>query len=124
MISSTSRLPTFSLRNFQERLGLESFIVAPYVLTIVWQYFCLIGNRPLAWTLAAIVSAGLWCLYVAFKEAPSEKLPWQFWLTAALPLLIIYSLRVAFPDISFDVLNYHIFHSERALHGSLFISGD
>jgi hypothetical protein len=124
MIGSTSLWPAFSLKKFQERLGLGSFILAPYVLTIVWQYFSTIGNKPLAWTGAAIVSAGIWYLSVAFKEGPSEKLPWQFWLIVALPLLIIYSLRLAFPDTSFDVLNYHIFHSERALQGSLFISGD
>jgi hypothetical protein len=70
-----------------------------------------------------IVSLVAWYVFNAFHEA-SEKLPWQFWLIVALPLLLIFLLRVAFPDISFDVLNYHIFHSERALRGSLFIPGD
>jgi hypothetical protein len=37
---------------------------------------------------------------------------------------VVYALRVDFPDISFDVVNYHLFESERVLRGPLFIPGD
>jgi len=124
MISSSNFLQTFNPKNFRERLDLGSIISFPYALTIVWQYFSTIPHKPLAWTGAAIVSLIAWYGIIAFKEASPEKLPWQFWPIVALPLLLAFLLRVAFPDISFDVLNYHIFHSERALRGSLFVPGD
>jgi hypothetical protein len=124
MISRSILVHTFSLRNFRERLDLGSIISFAYVLTIVWQYLCFVPNKLLAWTAAVLVSLLAWYAFIAFKETLPEKLPWHFWLIVSLPLLLIYLMRVAFPDISFDVLNYHIFHSERALRGSLFLPGD
>ncbi len=123
-MSSTHALSKLNPRHFRESFDLASLIVAPYVLTIVWQYFGAIRNQTLAWIVALLVAAALWYAFVIFKESPKEKTSRQFWLIVALPLLLIYLLRVTFPDVSFDVLNYHIFHSERALHGSLFIPGD
>src|SRR5437868_2608528 len=123
-MSSIRAFPNLNLKSFRERFDLASLIFAPYVLTIVWQYFAVIPNKAVGWTIAVIVSAVLWYAFVALKATPKEKLSWQFWLAVALPLLLIYLLRVAFPDVSFDVLNYHVFHSERALHGWLFIPGD
>jgi len=124
MISGSRLAQALSPNELRARLDAGSIIFFPYVLTITWQYFCVIQNKPWAWTCAVIVSLGAWYVFKAFHEASPEKLPWQFWLIVALPLLLIFLLRVSFPDISFDVLNYHIFHSERALRGSLFIPGD
>lgn len=124
MISGSNLLHSLSPKNFRQNLDLGSIVAFPYVLTIVWQYFCLIQSRPLAWTGAVIVSLVVWFALIAFKGRSDEKLSWQFWPIVALPLLLIYLMRVAFVDISFDVLNYHIFHSERALRGYLFVSGD
>jgi hypothetical protein len=84
----------------------------------------LIGSGPLAWTLTVVFSVIVWWAYLNFKETVAEKVPRTFWWLVALPLLLIYALRVAIPDISFDVLNYHIFHAERALRGPLLIAGD
>ena len=123
-MSSIRAFPNLNLKSFRERFDLASLIFAPYVLTIVWQYFAVIPNKAVAWIIAVVVSAVLWYAFVALKETPKETTSWQFWLVVALPLLLIYLLRVAFPDVSFDVLNYHVFHSERALHGWLFIPGD
>src|ERR1041385_5302397 len=124
IMSSTRASLKFNLKNFRGRFDLASLIFAPYVLTIVWQFFAVIPNKTAGWIIAVVVSAVLWYAFVALKETPKEKTSWQFWLVVALPLLLVYSFRVAFPDVSFDVLNYHIFHSERALHGWLFIPGD
>src|SRR5437762_10992025 len=112
------------LNEFKHRPDLAAVIFAPYILVLVWQYFAALNNKVLAWTLTVILSALIWCVYVSTKEAKPEKLSRWFWLVVALPLLLIYSLRFAFPDISFDVLNYHIFNSERALRGPLFLSQD
>ena len=115
---------SLSPKNFRESLDLGSVVAFPYVLTIVWQYFCLMHSQILAWTGAVIVSLAVWYVLVALKGRSDERLPWQFWPIVALPLLLIYLMRVALVDISFDVMNYHIFHSERALRGFLFVSGD
>ena len=40
------------------------------------------------------------------------------------PLLIIYSLRAALPDLSYDVLNHRLVQAERALRGPQFLPGD
>lgn len=124
MISSSRLAQALSPDKFRARLDAGSIIFFPYVLTLAWQYSCVIQNKPLAWTCAVIVSLVAWYVFNTFPEASPEKLPWQFWPIVALPLLSVFLLRAAFPDISFDVLNYHIFHSERALRGSLFIPGD
>lgn len=124
-MNNSSRFPRApSLDELRKRLEPGTVILAPYILAFVWQYFRLVGNSSLAWTLTVIFSAVIWCSYLIFKENVAGKLPRQFWWLVALPLLSIYSLRVAIPDISFDVMNYHIFHAERALRGPLLISGD
>jgi hypothetical protein len=60
---------------------------------------------------------------VATREE-RQRAPAQFWYVVALTLLFIYALRAPFPDLSFDVLNYRLLHSERALRGVFFIAGD
>src|SRR5438477_424213 len=124
MNSGRNRLHIFQPGTLLKRMDFASVVIAPYVLTIVWQYFCAFHSQPLAWTLTVLVSAIVWAFYVSLAEVTSEKLPWQFWIVVALPLLFFYLIRLPFPDISFDVLNYHIFHGERALRGPLLIPGD
>jgi hypothetical protein len=104
--------------------ALGSIIFLLYALSITWQYCGVIGYRPLAWTLAFILAVMVCGAYIALSDPSTEKLPWQFWLIVALPLLAIYGLRVDFPDVSFDVVNYHIFESERILRGSLYLPMD
>jgi hypothetical protein len=120
--SNDSRL--LVLKEFKGEFAVGSIIFFPCVLACVWQYFGVIHQKPLAWTLAVIVSAAVWVAYLAISESNSEKLSWQFWLIVALPLLAVYLLRFDFPDISFDVLNYHIFETERILRGSLYLPND
>src|ERR1700752_4675553 len=120
----TSSLTARRMKRFREHPDLIAIISFPYVLTIVWQYCSLLSNRPIAWTLAIIVSLVAAYLLILFREHTPEQLAWQFWLVVAVPLLLAFATRVAFPDVSFDVLNYHILHSERVLRGRLFLPGD
>jgi len=113
-----------SARNFGGRLDLGSVIFLPYLAAIAWQYFAIVPGKALAWSITAIVSLAVWYAWVATKETSAVAVTWHFWLMVALPLLAIYALRADFPDISFDVVNYHMFESERVLRGSLFIPGD
>jgi hypothetical protein len=107
-----------------KRVEFGSVVMIPYVLAIVWQYFLNFQNKPFGWALAVVAALFVWLVYLSLTDAPKEKLSWHFWLLVALPLLFFYLLRLPFPDISFDVLNYHIFHSERALRGPLLTSQD
>jgi hypothetical protein len=124
MNSDRDRLQIFKLGALKKRLSFGSVVAAPYVLAIVWQYFCTFGDKPLAWALTLMVSAAVWFVCVSLTESESEGLPRQFWIVVGLPLLFFYVIRLPFPDVSFDVLNYHIFHGERALRGPLLVPGD
>lgn len=55
-------------------------------------------------------------------ERPSP--PLIFWLTVALPVLVLWALRAPLPDVGYDTLNYHVMHGERGLWGPLFPPGD
>ena len=95
-----------------------------YFAVIVRQFLWGIQNEFLAWGLTCFLTVALWVLHLKFKDGNETRLPGEFWLIVAMPLLLVYLLRLAFPDISFDVLNHRLVQSERALRGFLFIKGD
>lgn len=98
--------------------------MAPYLLAVVWQYFSSFPNKPLAWSLAVVASAIAWVIYNLIDEPVEGHLSYQFWIVTSVPLLFFFLIRLPFPDTSFDVLNYHILHGERALRGPLLMPGD
>jgi hypothetical protein len=53
-----------------------------------------------------------------------RSLPAPFWLGFVAPLGIFWALHLPYPDSSWDVLNYHLLHGERAARGLLAIPGD
>src|SRR5438477_2179440 len=123
----TNRFPWFSrssLYELRRRLMLDDLVFLPCALALVWPFFWNIPFRPLAWSLAIISSALITSAYVQLRPAEERRAAPAFWIIVGLPLAIVYLSRMAFPDVSFDVLNYHIFHGERALHGPLLTSGD
>jgi hypothetical protein len=110
-------------REFLRRVEAGDAAIFLYVAAFVREYFWIVSNVALAWTLTAACASLVTYLYVATREE-RERAPAQFWYVVALPLLFIYALRAPFPDLSFDVFNYRLLHSERALRGVFFISGD
>lgn len=96
-----------------------------YVTVFARQYLWGVGHQSLAWLLSIILSAVLWGIHVHARE-PLRKSSSHagFWLVVALPLLLIYAMRAPFPELSFDGLNYHLVHAERALRGFPFMPGD
>lgn len=97
-----------------------------YFTVVVRQYlwWATAGNR-IAWTISAVVGVVCVLLYVLSRRP--EDTPgttWRkhlpFWLIVVLPLAFVYAMRVVFPDVSFDILNYRIFHAERSMSGLLF----
>lgn len=106
------------------RVEFGDVLLCLYITVFVRQYLWILPNNLLAWVIAVVVGAICWYVYIATKPASSERFGWVFWLVVALPLLVLYGLRAAFPDLSFDVLSYHILHGERSLRGTLFMPGD
>ncbi|HYV23826.1 MAG TPA: hypothetical protein VE969_01215 [Pyrinomonadaceae bacterium] len=111
-------------QEFLHQLKLDDIFLFPYVLAVTWQYFWSLPNKTVGWTLTAFVSLGIWYIYVLIKPRDDAPLTRWFWAIVVPPLIFIFALRVLVPDTSWDVLNYHIFHSERALRGPLLIPGD
>jgi hypothetical protein len=95
-----------------------------YVLAFVRQYFWVVDSNLLAWTLSVSLTSVFSYFYISTKQFPAERFGRSFWVLVGLPLFAVYSLRAAFPDHSFDVLSYHLLHSERSLRGPLFAPGD
>jgi hypothetical protein len=95
-----------------------------YALVFVRQYLWVIESNALAWALSVPLAAAAWYFYVTTKPLASERAGREFWLVVLPPLLFFYLLRLPFPDVSFDVLNYRLLHAERSLRGTLFAPGD
>jgi hypothetical protein len=99
-------------------------LLFPYIAVFARQCFWAVENDLLAWILTLTVVAFVWLLHLRFKPLTGERTPRLFWLVVALPLLFVFTLRVAFPDLSFDVLNHRLIQSERALRGEQLLPGD
>lgn len=110
--------------NLQLKFEWVDLLVLLYLLAFVRQYFWGLSHNGLAWILSAVVAIAIWYLYVSTKQTKAHESDVSFWLVVVVPLLFAYLLRAAFPDRSFDVLTYHLLHSERSLRGPLFATGD
>jgi len=97
-----------------------------YFLVFAREYFWWVtNNNGIAWFGSVLVAVLISFLYISHEEPAKETRPGiPFWLIVVIPLLIIYALRVALPDFSFDVLNYHLFHGERTLRSFLYLPGE
>ncbi len=93
-----------------------------YALVLVRQAFWLVPET-IAWAASIGVAALLGFLRLRSRR-PRPPLPAAFWLGTAAPLGVFWALHLAYPDVGFDNLNYHILHGERALRGLLAIPGD
>jgi hypothetical protein len=99
-------------------------LVFLYLLVFARQYLWALDSNALAWALAAAPAVAAWCFYVTTKPFPAGRAGREFWLLVLPPLLFFYLLRLPFPDLSYDVLNYRLLHAERSLRGTLFAAGD
>ena len=112
-------------RRFLERVEGGDALIFLYVAVILRQYLCWLPfPNGLAWVAAALAAGAVGWGYVVTKSESRTPTPLPFWLLVVLPLAFVFSLRVAFPDVSFDVLNYRIFHGARGLRGFLYRPGD
>lgn len=106
------------------KIEFGDFILFLYVVTFARQYLWPVGSEVTVWALTLAAAALIWSLHLAAKSPVVERTPRQFWLLVALPLLVVYGMRAALPDTSFDFINYRLVNSERALRGWPFLPGD
>ncbi len=112
-------------RRFLERVEGSDALIFLYVAVIARQYLCWLPlPNAVAWVVSALAAGAVCWSYVIAKTETRTRAPLAFWLLVVLPLTFAFSLRVAFPDVSFDVLNYRIFHGARGLGGFLYRPGD
>jgi hypothetical protein len=114
-----------SRRAFLDRLEAGDALLFLYLATIFRQYLCWTPfQNVIAW-LPAVVFAGvsLW-LYVVTRSEARQRMSLAFGIVVVLPLTFCFLLRVPYPDVSFDVLNYRLFHGVRGLRGFLYRPGD
>jgi hypothetical protein len=95
-----------------------------YFLAVVRQCLWGVEHQVLAWVLTCFLVLVLWGLHLGFKQSRDDGPSLPFWIVVVAPILFIFLLRFAFPDLSYDVLNHRLVQSERALRGFLFIKGD
>ena len=105
------------------RVELGDFLLLLYIAAFVRQYAWLVTNNVAAWVLTGVISLVLWYLLLTTKRIEKEKSR-LFWLIVALPLFLVYAMRVAFPDGGYDQLNYHLLSGERGLRGVPFTAAD
>jgi hypothetical protein len=120
-------LKVLPARALFQKLELPGDALLFLYFAVLWREYLwwLTDNNYAAWIVAVGLAALAAWLYLATKDRVEEnesRLP--FWLVAVLPLVFVYSLRVAFPDVSFDVLNYRLLHAERGLRGFLYQPGE
>jgi hypothetical protein len=110
---------------FLERVEAGDALLFLYVTTIFRQYLCWTPfPNVIAWLLAAVFTGVVIWFYVVTRNEARERMSLAFALIVGLPLAFCFLLRVPFPDVSFDVLNYRIFHGIRGLRGFLYQPGD
>jgi hypothetical protein len=111
------------LKLFPRKLEIGDVVILLYIAAFVRQWFWIVNHNSAAWLLTFLFSLIIWSVHLATKDR-EERIPRQFWLVVALPLFLIYAMRAGFPDTSFDVLDYRLMNSERALRGLPFTGAD
>ncbi|MFN2621648.1 MAG: hypothetical protein ABR611_02280 [Chthoniobacterales bacterium] len=120
-----ARRERFIIGFFLDRLKAGDALLFLYVATIFRQYLCWTPfPNAIAWLLAAVFAVLVLWFYVVTRNEARQPMSLAFGLLVILPLTFCFLLRVTFPDVSFDVLNYRLFHGIRGLHGFLYWPGD
>jgi hypothetical protein len=102
---------------------LEDVFVFAFATAIAREALWLMPGSALPIVLSA--AAGLVAVAVVRRSAHERPSPpLVFWLTVALPVLVLWALRAPLPDVGYDTLNYHVMHGERGFWGPLFPPGD
>ena len=115
------RVRSQGLREGMRRLCLKAswtdLILLVYLAGFLRQYLWVVSSNSTAWILTIIFSVLLLAVIIQNRETATPQRSPRFWLIVALPLVVMYVIRLPFPDFNYDVLNYHLINTERALRG-------
>jgi hypothetical protein len=113
------------MRRVLERIEAGDALLFLYVAVVIRQYCCWLPvSNLIAWIASALFAAlAIWA-WIITKIGTGPRMSTPFWILVVAPLSFAFMLRVPFPDVSFDVLNYRLFHGIRGLHGFLYRPGD
>ena len=92
-------------------------ILSVYLAGFLRQYLWIVPSNSTAWAATIICSVLLLAMIIQIRETAPPQGSLRFWLIVALPLVVMYVIRLPFPDFNYDVLNYHLINTERALRG-------
>lgn len=106
------------------KLEFGDLLLLPYVLVFIREYAWSVQSGQAAWAVTVVFTLTGWSAYLYLKPEKRERTPRIYWIIVALPLLFLFAMRAAIPDLSFDVLNHRLIQGERALRGSQFLNGD
>lgn len=95
-----------------------------YVSVFARECFWHVEPAAAAWALTVAASALVLLAHLATRPGHAERTPRLFWAVVGLPLLAAFLSRVAFPDLSFDVLNHRLIQGERGLRGAQLLTDD
>ena len=113
------------MRRVRERVEAGDALLFLYVAVIIRQYLCWLPlSNAIAWIASVSFAALAVWVWIVTKIGTGSKTSIGFWILVVAPLSFAFVLRVSFPDVSFDVLNYRLFHGIRGLHGFLYRPGD
>src|SRR5215207_229719 len=113
-----------ALARLRERAEFGDALLFLYLLVFIRQYLWPLDSNALAWALSVPAALAAWYFYVVTKPFAAGRAGRAFWLVVVPLLLFFYLLRLPFPDVSYDVLNYRLLHGERSLRGALYAPGD
>jgi hypothetical protein len=112
------------LKRLVHKFEPSDLLLLIYVWVILREFFWVVGSNVVASVLTSVCAGVICSLHAIFREERKRGASMVFLPVVALPLFLMFAMRSAYPDFSFDVLNYHIVNAERALRGWPSILGD
>ena len=102
--------------------GPAGLLLVAYILVFLRQYFWFSNSFVVSWCVPFVFSVIL--SFHIRRRFEYDALNLKFLAIIGLPLLFFFLLRMAYPDFSWDIINYHFINAERAMNGYPFIKGD
>src|SRR6266851_4011309 len=111
------------------KFRLSYFALLIYIAAITRQFLWGLKGQTLAWVLTAVISVLILWMHAIFREDSGKRdskdgSSSKLLIVFAAPIVAVFLVRAPFPDYTYDFLNYHLEHMERALRGWPFIPGD
>jgi len=115
-----------TIYKYKEFIYFESILLTLYLCNFLRQYFWHFEG-VFVWLLSYLISVFILVKLKIEIHVWENKTNFSWaWFTfyCMVPLCFFYCIRFAFPDNSWDVINYHFINGERAVRGFPFINGD